>query len=960
MAEPCGHSYKDKEGNWVRNLSDEQFAKDLAEGKLDHLLSPEKINEVNQAKVKKAQVSINRRGIESRAEKKGVEAPKKSEFETTKGIIENGKDLYDNGMDEKYILDKAEKNNALTQDEADAATYITRKLTQEADEAYDKDKNSEESKQAEERLKEWDEKVRNPHLSKVFNRRGMGLQDLKGEVDTDSPSGLKRSAKKKAGRDLTEKEEKEIEDKSKKSKKSGEEVEKLSAEMDEHITKKTKGVKSTIENPREHFSSKDSTDRNFTLEEVKTIWDIFKGHLDSSKNLHDAYKNTMAELGLTFDQIAHAIALPKTKGRNVETELLIAQGRRRRAINAAKKYVEDINASKTKKFFNKLWDLPQAIKIIGHGFTAPITHAALMIFRPLEIKSYVKFVKNTYKYGAGGAFSKDIRAEYEKTMMEMQLDPAYSIALDSGLAIDRGIDYSDDESINRYINLKERLKIGERGFDMLKPYRLEGFKRGYDKLTAEEKANPAILKQLARDINLGSGTLKLGKEYDMLQKPFWSFKLQAAKVAYTFLDPIDVTSNLLKSNWKELTPEEKYKNKLVLNRTGWLLASGFGSLMVNQAMLKAVGSNNNVNFSDPDKDDWLAYKVGGKSIPLLTNPSFIYKMLAASIKNHFNNNVSDANSKDLDILISQVRFKAHPTVGLIWDLKTGTNAIGQVNPFTKNKEAMSRITEDNPRMTWGEWVSQQGPIPIGEAVKGVTERMKEEGMSDKEIVGVFNNFMDYGSKSLKVTEDVSIGLTGLKVVDAKTNKRLFDNGAIPSRETQREIYKTGTQSERNYLDKNIADKINESISDLYDSEFEKLPNYKDKENKAAISSIKAIFKKGGEREKIIKTYDILPSEVDKYVETMLKQKVFDKKVEEGKISDEAKPYSEMSDSSVNEAFAGKLRDISNIQNLESKKIKVRKLIPLVQELYSLGKIDKKMINDFIILSVKGKYSIKEE
>jgi hypothetical protein len=101
------------------------------------------------------------------------------------------------------------------------------------------------------------------------------------------------------------------------------------------------------------------------------------------------------------------------------------------------------------------------------------------------------------------------------------------------------------------------------------------------------------------------------------------------------------------------------------------------------------------------------------------------------------------------------------------------------------------------------------------------------------------------------------------------------------------------------------------------------------EKAVAREVIKNFYKKDGYNSTILKTFNIGRDELEKYLTTTLKQKTFDKQVESGKISEEAKKYSEMTDSNVNEAFALKLRNIKNIDNKEKRNSEMKKTLSLI-------------------------------
>ena len=297
------------------------------------------------------------------------------------------------------------------------------------------------------------------------------------------------------------------------------------------------------------------------------------------------------------------------------------QYRRRTIVRQATDLSRKQSMGPVAKSVELLWTLPRSVLVFGHGFVFPVTHAGDLAFRPTSWATYIKGVFNTYRY----SFNEVGAAQMLDTMQRREL---YPLALGSGL--DVGPRSHPSGLISRYYN-----GPASRAWDMLTIMRYELWEGQMHKWW-----NPEMSKEEALDIgkNLatwanhatGSGAGPVADLGGALFGP----KLTQSKLNRLISDPINTVRTY--QNWKNATPGEKAVARVRLSGATQYLATGVGFLAVNQGLLMALGvkdKDKQINFTDPNRGDFLAFKLGGIEgyIPgLHTEIRTVAKILATS------------------------------------------------------------------------------------------------------------------------------------------------------------------------------------------------------------------------------------------------------------------------------------------------------------------------------------------
>jgi hypothetical protein len=176
------------------------------------------------------------------------------------------------------------------------------------------------------------------------------------------------------------------------------------------------------------------------------------------------------------------------------------------------------------------------------------------------------------------------------------------------------------------------------------------------------------------------------------------------------------------------------------------LLTPLGFLAVNQGVLTALGSKQNINFTDPTKGDWLAFKAGGLewSLPgLHSEIKTLGKILATSLMNdkEFNRKYPKQNKQAIlaEILGQYALGKAHPTIGLAKEVLTGTVFPNRPVPWSSEPG-----TAKMPRMSWPEYAGKHMPIPLTGPIGYVFDQMRKNGASTSDALSIIRGLIAYG------------------------------------------------------------------------------------------------------------------------------------------------------------------------------------------------------------------------
>ena len=105
-----------------------------------------------------------------------------------------------------------------------------------------------------------------------------------------------------------------------------------------------------------------------------------------------------------------------------------------------------------------------------------------------------------------------------------------------------------------------------------------------------------------------------------------------------------------------------------------------------------------------------------------------------------------------------MRYKASPIAEFGADVATGQDAMGNVMPWSSVKPGKGKY-----KMDWGEWATQQLPIPLASGAKEVYDGMRERGMSAPQANDFMNGLLQAGVEMFtgaKVQHDYTLDQQG--------------------------------------------------------------------------------------------------------------------------------------------------------------------------------------------------------
>lgn len=507
-----------------------------------------------------------------------------------------------------------------------------------------------------------------------------------------------------------------------------EELEEIAPKNPNKVVKTSKKI-----DIQSHFVNK--KDNVFTNEESKAIWERVKEIIkDGETDFHNVINQVGMDTGLTNEQVRRAISQPK--GAKVVTDKMYAEMyRRNQVLQSAKIWVKSADLSANRKFWSKVIKVPSAIVTALHGSVAPITHVGGDLYRPSNWGSYFKFMLDSYKFSFGG-ITEAGKARYEKAMSDLVRDPMYMMAKKAGLRIDPTDFHSDDYS--NYQSVFGRLaKMGERGFNAMKPYRLEQFKKIYNGLSDQAKANPEVVKAAAHIVNLQSGTteVKIPPGTDLVM---FAPKLVVSQYQRIFTEPAKAVNSFV--HWKTATDAQKLQARMVAKHSAQMIATYLAGLAANQAILSLTGSKQSINFTNPLGSDWMKFKVFGKDVDASGGMNSALRFVASLVEEGMRANgiiKTDEKGKPGDTegrkILQQATNKLSPLAGDIVELFSGTDNMGNPLPWSSVKPSKGK-----EQLTWGKYFESKSPIFIAEGFKVFNESAQESGMPQATL----NNYLE--------------------------------------------------------------------------------------------------------------------------------------------------------------------------------------------------------------------------
>lgn len=462
---------------------------------------------------------------------------------------------------------------------------------------------------------------------------------------------------------------------------------------------------------------------DLTHDEAVDIWKYARdNYVGNGRPLADMIHSVASDLGLRPEWVAKAFVEPKQL-RPMTNEVYRKGADRRAAVRYAKEMVRSIDTPLYKKAINAVLKAPFAVAVYGHGTVGMITHAGGRMFLPSQWNTYWPHFFEQWKLW--------LRKDYHEAVIQnLVRDPQFTMWQRAGAAIDPAQTYTDYGMYAKWLGRAGQ--AGSRGFDALKLYRLEANKAEWAKVPEAIKRDPIARAQMAKNIaqmtnhatgvaDIGYGAMATGA-----QRLLFAAKLEASRWARIIGDPIKTVDTF--ANWKNAAAADRQIAMTRVKHAAEFAGFYIASMLANQGLLMALGSKQNVNFTDPTQSDWLKFKAFGRSFaldgnllaPLRLLGKVIYGDLIAQ-RTKTNQSRFQAAAGDV---AQYVRGKLSPLAAIATDVTTSADYSGRPMPWSSEPPKYP----DQPRYTASEYALSKGPIPLSGAIREIYDSFRAKGM----------------------------------------------------------------------------------------------------------------------------------------------------------------------------------------------------------------------------------------
>lgn len=514
---------------------------------------------------------------------------------------------------------------------------------------------------------------------------------------------------------------------------------------------------------------------SFTTKEAKSVYNYMKEkYLNNDVSWDDSIKYAAGDLGMTPEQMRHAIISPKTEPISIEKWKKMSDLRKNR--NSTKRYIDEQSRSplliQAKKVSGDIRD----VATFGHGHVFLGTHAGLTAFSNPHLwsKAYLKGVDLAYKMSD---------AEVEQFTHDFENRPLWAVFNKAGLQNDLFKMGNDMEiaSESHFLDLSRKLhskggvtgkvgkvlvlgsEAGRKGFMAIKWLRQELAEQAYNNLTEEEKNNPQVLESIAQLMNnaTGSTNVKLqGGVNEVIKEGLFAGGMEISRWEKIFKNPAKSLSTLSKIpfekiGWiKELPPEERVFATIWAKRV-MTQALVYGGLVAVskaifhkddetplQSMKKSIGTSEMLKMN-VGKD-----RIFDPTSGMATSISLLGKVYKALPSKEKGGNVSN-------VLMDYGRKKLAPTYQTGAEVVTGHDALGNVVPFRDVKPEHKY----NKKLSAKEYAESKLMLPLAEGFQQANESHNiGSGIVGGLISGMFG-FKSYSKEKGQVSPTPAKPLT---------------------------------------------------------------------------------------------------------------------------------------------------------------------------------------------------------
>jgi hypothetical protein len=460
------------------------------------------------------------------------------------------------------------------------------------------------------------------------------------------------------------------------------------------------------------------------------------------EKVHDAINNHFFGGVAPPEWINDILSGRKTPFREVADAAWKAQYRRRIITQQARDLVSQQAKGPLLHGLERVLSLPRQVAVFGHGFVFPVTHAGDLAFRPTSWGTFFKGVIDTYRSLSPAAS--------ERLLDTMKRQPLYDTALRSGL------DVGEKSHAGNLVMPGKKGSVSERAWSALTVLRYNLWDHEMQKWVKPAMSQADVLdigKNLANWANHATGSAKVELPRAMSAALFGP-KLTASKAARMVADPLKTVSTF--ANWKTATAGEKAVALTRLSGLTQYTLTGLGLLAANQGFLQATGQKQAINFTDPNKGDWLKFKGGGLEFGLPGLHSEIRTLGQIIATSYATPKQLRGESREAhigQILGQYALWKATPAVGIAKEALTGQDFMGRPMPWSADPGKGIKQRLDS----W-QYLLSHAPIPMSGPAGYVYTQLKNRGASALDAAGLTKAIImsAVGATGMHVGPDYSV------------------------------------------------------------------------------------------------------------------------------------------------------------------------------------------------------------
>lgn len=455
----------------------------------------------------------------------------------------------------------------------------------------------------------------------------------------------------------------------------------------------------------------------------------------------------------------------KTPFRDVATDMWKKAYNARTIIKQANDLPTIASMGKLGKTTRFLWTLPRSAAVFGHGIVFPITHAGELVVRPLSWGHLITGALRTYRaapeffglgsrVGGGKAYAARQLSKMEQTRLTGNLqgiikgDSLFDLGLRSG--VDMGIRSRPSGLISRtYHGAASRAwdMLTVMRFNLWKSQMLRNLKPGMTEAEALD-----IGKHYAEWANHATGS---GAGWFANAAGDYAFgpKLTQSKLNRLTTDVAQTLDTFQKmARGIETTAGERAVAWTRLSGATQATVGTLGFLAVNQGLLKAMGSKEEINWANPFRGDWFGFKGGGITgyVPgLHTEIRTMARILAVAFESKkppgwypqwakqqavaFAKEAKGESKLSQTAKIGGLYFlgKATPSIQRITEALMGQDWLGRPMPWSSETG-----TAYKPKLSWGQYLADIGPIPLSGPVGFFYDRVRKAGASSLDAMAI--------------------------------------------------------------------------------------------------------------------------------------------------------------------------------------------------------------------------------